>query len=155
MHTNSPPEFPTHLSDKCRHFLYCCMKMDPKERLNVFKLLRHPFILGDSPQNFEISTYEYSRKVDDSGYTNNNSTINQNQKLIRPRKKKGDTSSNSSSENYNSEIKIEIAEDKFYDLKKEENEKIIDKEEVSEKGKESTRTEISKVNIRRKNKNHN
>ncbi len=26
MHTNSPPEFPSHLSDSCKHFLSCCLK---------------------------------------------------------------------------------------------------------------------------------
>lgn len=45
--TKQPPDTPEGLSAELRDFLQCCLKLEPTERLNVYQLLRHPFITGD------------------------------------------------------------------------------------------------------------
>lgn len=42
--TEELPELPDHISSNCRDFIYCCLNRDPTKRLNVCKLLNHPFI---------------------------------------------------------------------------------------------------------------
>jgi serine/threonine protein kinase len=82
MHLNTPPSFPPHLTDTCKHFLSCCLKINPKERLNVCKLLRHPFIIGDSPYQYElnpkVSIDDYRKRVEESkiNTTGNHTQIN-------------------------------------------------------------------------------
>ncbi len=46
MNLSEPPELPKEIqvSDECRHFIKCCMAINPKERWNVRKLLNHDFI---------------------------------------------------------------------------------------------------------------
>jgi serine/threonine protein kinase len=46
-HAKEPPRIPGHLSPDLKDFINCCMKIEPKERWNVYQLLRHPFITGD------------------------------------------------------------------------------------------------------------
>jgi len=47
MNAQNPPDLPEFLSDDLKDFLNKCFKINPKERLNVYKLLRHPFITGE------------------------------------------------------------------------------------------------------------
>lgn len=42
-----PPKISDHLSSELKDFITCCLKIEPRERWNVFQLLRHPFITGD------------------------------------------------------------------------------------------------------------
>jgi serine/threonine protein kinase len=42
-----PPAIPEFLSSELRDFISCCLKIEPKDRWNVYQLLRHPFITGD------------------------------------------------------------------------------------------------------------
>lgn len=44
---NSMPPIPENLSAELKDFLKCCMRIEPKERRNVYELLTHPFITGD------------------------------------------------------------------------------------------------------------
>ena len=53
LHSNKPPEFPKNISDKLYSFLSYCFKMNPYERLNVTKLLKHPFIIGTNVELYE------------------------------------------------------------------------------------------------------
>ena len=53
MNAVKPPNLPTFLSDELKNFISHCMKMVPNERLNVYKLLRHPFITGDTSFVYE------------------------------------------------------------------------------------------------------
>ena len=46
--TESPPPFPSNLSETALDFLNQCLKINPRERANVCKLLRHPFLLMDN-----------------------------------------------------------------------------------------------------------
>jgi len=46
MNATEPPTIPDNLSEHLKSFLRCCFQLNPKERLNVYKLLRHPFITG-------------------------------------------------------------------------------------------------------------
>ena len=46
MNATNPPELPGFLTSDLQDFLNKCFKMNPRERSNVFKLLRHPFIVG-------------------------------------------------------------------------------------------------------------
>jgi serine/threonine protein kinase len=46
-HAKEPPAFPQNINSELKDFLGCCLKIEPKERWNVFQLLRHPFITGD------------------------------------------------------------------------------------------------------------
>jgi serine/threonine protein kinase len=60
-HTKDPPKITKHLSLDLRDFISRCMKIDPRERWNVYQLLRHPFITGDasvSPLQLENNEYE-------------------------------------------------------------------------------------------------
>jgi serine/threonine protein kinase len=43
-----PPKIPKKISKEMRDFIKCCLKIEPKMRWNVHKLLRHPFVTGDS-----------------------------------------------------------------------------------------------------------
>jgi serine/threonine protein kinase len=45
--TKEPPKVPENLSPDLRDFIRCCLRIEPRDRLNVFQLLRHPFITGD------------------------------------------------------------------------------------------------------------
>jgi serine/threonine protein kinase len=47
MNLNSPPPIPQNISIEMKDFINCCLKIEPTERLNVYNLLRHPFITGD------------------------------------------------------------------------------------------------------------
>ena len=53
LHSNKPPEFPKNISENLNSFLGYCFKMKPFERLNVTKLLKHPFIVGGNLSQFE------------------------------------------------------------------------------------------------------
>ena len=56
--SNNPPPFPSHLSSLALDFLYNCFKRNPKERWNVFKLLRHPF-LSNATISSQLSQDEF------------------------------------------------------------------------------------------------
>jgi serine/threonine protein kinase len=58
MNAQKPPDLPEGLSDSLKDFLSKCMKLNPRERLNVYKLLRHPFITGE-----ELANRRESKKV--------------------------------------------------------------------------------------------
>lgn len=45
--TKTPPEIPRNISLELKDFLECCLCIEPTDRLNVYQLLRHPFITGD------------------------------------------------------------------------------------------------------------
>ena len=63
LHTEKPPEIPNFLSPQCTSFLNCCLKINPKERSNVYKLLRHPIITNETIYFFKIPTNESLQKV--------------------------------------------------------------------------------------------
>lgn len=44
---NTMPPIPQNVSAELKDFLKCCLKIEAKERRNVYELLRHPFITGD------------------------------------------------------------------------------------------------------------
>lgn len=60
--TNTLPELPTELSDVAKDFIICCFKRNPSERPNVYKLLRHPFVYGETPIAHLIS-YKQAEEV--------------------------------------------------------------------------------------------
>jgi len=45
-HATGPPPFPENISFEAKDFLEKIFKRNPKERPNVRKLLKHPFIIG-------------------------------------------------------------------------------------------------------------
>ena len=55
LNTDNPPEIPKILSAQCNNFVSCCLRINPYERLNVYKLLRHPFITNESVLFNQIS----------------------------------------------------------------------------------------------------
>ena len=44
---NTMPPIPPNTSAELKDFLICCLKIEARERSNVYELLRHPFITGD------------------------------------------------------------------------------------------------------------
>lgn len=48
---NNPPPIPEDISEICQDFIRNCLQIDPQKRLNVYKLLRHPFITGINKTN--------------------------------------------------------------------------------------------------------
>jgi len=60
LNLKSPPPIPKGLSAELKDFLICCLKINPIERLNVYQLLRHPFITGDIIVN---NKQEISQKI--------------------------------------------------------------------------------------------
>jgi len=55
---NNPPPLPDKISETCKDFINCCLKIEPNKRLNVRKLLEHPFITGNTknmPTSFNSS----------------------------------------------------------------------------------------------------
>lgn len=44
VNSDEEPVFTQPVSDLCRDFIRCCMKRKSEERLNVYKLIRHPFL---------------------------------------------------------------------------------------------------------------
>jgi serine/threonine protein kinase len=46
VNSNDPPDIPADLSLEGKDFILSCLKRNPCERLNVYQLLRHPFIVG-------------------------------------------------------------------------------------------------------------
>ncbi len=54
-HTKEPPKIAEHLTAELKNFLSCCLKIEPKERWNVYQLLRHPFITGTGDFVFSSS----------------------------------------------------------------------------------------------------
>ena len=44
--SNELPAFPNSLSKEAKDFIQCCLKRETTQRANVFKLLKHPFIIG-------------------------------------------------------------------------------------------------------------
>lgn len=44
VNTDEEPKYTQPVSDLCRHFIQCCMQRNPEERLNVYKLIRHPYL---------------------------------------------------------------------------------------------------------------
>lgn len=71
--TDQPPEFPVGISKTFKHFLSCCLKMNPKERWNVTRLLNHPFINEVVP----------SKQINSSAF-NSNTSGNQSGKTCSP-----------------------------------------------------------------------
>jgi hypothetical protein len=72
--------------------------MAPTERLNVYQLLRHPFIAGDSPVSFNVkgNVFEFDKKVNDSSinlqlFNSNSSTGGQ---LLSNKSNKSEYSNN-------------------------------------------------------------
>jgi serine/threonine protein kinase len=61
--TEKPPTIPDNISKELYDFITCCLKMKPKERYNVYQLLRHPFITGDyqQPVAAKIKEIEFKR----------------------------------------------------------------------------------------------
>ncbi|CAG9313767.1 unnamed protein product [Blepharisma stoltei] len=59
--TNNPPELPEELSEECKDFVKECFQRDPSKRANVYKLLRHPFIVGTT----QYPLYMGPSKTDD------------------------------------------------------------------------------------------
>jgi len=53
LHSSKPPEFPKNISDNLNSFLDHCFQMNPTHRLNVTKLLKHPFIIGGNLIQYE------------------------------------------------------------------------------------------------------
>lgn len=51
VNSDEDPEFPSTLSESCKDFIRCCMNRDPKQRKNVFGLLKHEFLASVSPAN--------------------------------------------------------------------------------------------------------
>lgn len=45
------PEIPNNLSKEAQDFLNRCLQVEPKKRWNVYKLLKHPFIMSQPPQS--------------------------------------------------------------------------------------------------------
>ncbi|KAI3684109.1 hypothetical protein L6452_33328 [Arctium lappa] len=43
---SQPPEAPATASHQFRHFISCCLQMDPARRWTAAQLLRHPFVTG-------------------------------------------------------------------------------------------------------------
>eukprot|EP00743_Colponemidia_sp_Colp-15_P006898 GILK01007445.1.p1 GENE.GILK01007445.1~~GILK01007445.1.p1 ORF type:complete len:799 (-),score=114.96 GILK01007445.1:135-2531(-) len=61
--SKTPPPIPDFLSADAHDFLLLCFKRNPKERANVTRLLRHPFITNLVPPNKSISNpYESGRR---------------------------------------------------------------------------------------------
>lgn len=60
---NTMPPIPQNVSAELKDFLKCCLKIDPKQRRNVYELLRHPFITGDimveENNNFNCNNVKY------------------------------------------------------------------------------------------------
>jgi serine/threonine protein kinase len=66
-HAKEPPRIPDTLSSELKDFIKSCLKMEPKERWNVYQLLRHPFITGDvftfhNVAQFTEKNYEFENK---------------------------------------------------------------------------------------------
>lgn len=57
-----PPNIPDSLSNDLKDFISCCLKIEPKERLNVYELLRHPFITGDVFTFHNVGNLNYHEK---------------------------------------------------------------------------------------------
>ena len=71
--TNKPPQLPLTLSPIARSFILKCLQRNPKNRLNSYKLLQHPFVkdvVVDSPQNEFTSSLQILNK--NYVYNNNN-----------------------------------------------------------------------------------
>jgi serine/threonine protein kinase len=60
-HAKEPPKIPSNLSAQLKDFISCCLKIEPGERWNVYKLLRHHFITGD---HFSFLPYANSHHQD-------------------------------------------------------------------------------------------
>ena len=45
---NIPPPLPLDISDSLKSFLEDCLRINPTERKNIYYLLNHPFIIGDT-----------------------------------------------------------------------------------------------------------
>ncbi len=66
MNAQKPPDLPDILSDDLKDFLNKCLKINHKERLNVYKLLRHPFITGEmtiKPELKRVNTDKNLQKI--------------------------------------------------------------------------------------------
>jgi hypothetical protein len=48
--TDQLPVLPATVSAECKDFIYSCLKRNPEERLNVYKLLRHKFLAKPRPR---------------------------------------------------------------------------------------------------------
>lgn len=48
MNTEEIPEIPDDISSDCRDFILSCLNRDPLRRLNVYELLRHPFMVQNN-----------------------------------------------------------------------------------------------------------
>ncbi len=91
----SPPEIPKNCSFNLGNFISCCLKIKPNERLNVYQLLRHPFIIGDNfYQIKDISS-------NDSEFGSNSNTIGDIDKIIIFQKNKSENEKNNNSNNSN------------------------------------------------------
>lgn len=65
MNAKNPPELPEFLSSALKDFLNKCFKMNPRERSNVFKLLRHPFITGEMSTKHELKRLNSDQNLHD------------------------------------------------------------------------------------------
>jgi mitogen-activated protein kinase kinase kinase 3 len=52
-HSTEPPKFPKHLSEEGKNFLSYCFQINPRKRLNVRKLLEHPFVSNLRPTKYD------------------------------------------------------------------------------------------------------
>lgn len=75
---NTIPPIPKNISLELKDFLKCCLKIDPKQRLNVYELLKHPFITGDIIiENSNNFNYNNNFELNKNG--NFNLPLNENQ----------------------------------------------------------------------------
>jgi serine/threonine protein kinase len=66
-----PPKIPIKISNEMKDFISCCLKIEPKERWNVYQLLRHPFVTGDSINQYSNKNeYEIKFNSEKSGRYN-------------------------------------------------------------------------------------
>lgn len=61
--TTKPPKFPDNLSDIAKNFLEQCLRVKPKERWNVRKLLQHPWMKFNERKNQSMSNHNHSEEL--------------------------------------------------------------------------------------------
>jgi serine/threonine protein kinase len=80
-HAREPPNILSHLSTELKDFIKCCMKIEPRDRWNVYKLLRHPFITGDVI-NFNNSPNSNNSPIGKSEFENKFCSEDKNSRYI-------------------------------------------------------------------------
>lgn len=81
VNSDEEPTFTKPVSDICRDFIRCCMKRKAEERLNVYKLIRHPFLNAqkDSLRKFKTDRDPLDLFFEDSTPTKNSEELSFNQ----------------------------------------------------------------------------